>query len=64
MRDSLCNAGVSYIDVGTRLELDSQPFHRNYIAGDGHPTSDLNDRIARLAVDYIDGRAQPDRCED
>ena len=64
MHDWLCKAGVSYIDVGTRLELDSQPFHRNYIAGDGHPTSDLNDRIARLAVDYIDGRAQPDRCQD
>jgi hypothetical protein len=64
MRDLLCQAGVSYIDVGARLELDSQPFHRSYIAGDGHPTSDLNDRIARLVVDYIGGRAQPDRCED
>jgi hypothetical protein len=64
MRDLICQAGVSYIDVGARLELAGQPFHRNYIPGDGHPTSHLNDWIARLAVDHIDGRAQPDRCED
>jgi hypothetical protein len=64
MRDLLCQAGVSYIDVGTRLEVARQPYHRSYIAGDDHPTSDLNDRIAGLAIDYIDGRAQPDRCED
>jgi hypothetical protein len=64
MRDLICQTGVSYIDVSARLEFASQPFHRYYIAGDGHPTSDLNDRIAWLAVEYIGGRAQPDRCED
>lgn len=58
----LCRAGVSFIDLGTRVPITPDSVDKYYIAGDGHPTSALNDWIAREAIRYIEGHAAPDRC--
>lgn len=41
-----CRAGVPFIDVVARLPITPESAHKYYIPGDGHPTSELNSRVA------------------
>ena len=52
----LCRADVSFIDVSSLVRASSGPIDRFYIAGDGHPTAQLN-RL--LASTIIAGMADP-----
>ncbi|SEO49158.1 hypothetical protein SAMN02990966_02062 [Rhodospirillales bacterium URHD0017] len=54
----LCRANVSFIDVSSLPQVSSGPIDHFYIAGDGHPTAQLN-RL--LASTIIAGMADPSR---
>lgn len=58
----LCEAGISYVDLASRIAVDPKTAHQFYIPGDGHPTSQLNERVAALAIGYIGGKELPDAC--
>lgn len=64
VRALICRAGVPYIDVSKHLGITRADRSLFYIPGDGHPTSEMNARVARLVVDYVDGRTPADRCDD
>jgi hypothetical protein len=46
----LCQAGVSFIDVSSLPQVSSGPIDRFYIAGDGHPTAQLNRLLASTII--------------
>lgn len=64
VRALICRAGVPYIDVNKHVGISGANRSLFYIPGDGHPTSKMNARVARLVVEHVDGRMPADRCDD
>ena len=58
----LCQAGVPFIEVNALLRGSSVPVEHFYIAGDGHPTPQLNRLLASAVIAAMTDGVPPSPC--